>query len=269
MRAIKREREILQSFSILLNAQYSTVPHYHLPLTLRGRGRNLYAKKESSSAPIQALVFPFFLLFLIIVSARKVSQLSLYDFQIVWSRSSICTRLSKSSSHIQCFHSIFHREKGVVGKGKKVNFGSDFISFCLVTRRQLIRACSSRFTVAVKVVLLRKHLASQVSPPSTTSSLQLQATCVSRSRNMRWFTRKQIFLFLSNFPSSFDVISSVFARHKHQYLICKTPNTQGCTVLKIGSNTRNVWQKMIHFCTFLDTLLLLSQPRIFVLVALI
>ena len=167
MRAIKREREILQSFSILLNAQYSTVPHYHLPLTLRGRGRNLYAKKESSSAPIQALVFPFFfffLLFLIIVSARKVSQLSLYDFQIVWSRSSICTRLSKSSSHIQCFHSIFHREKGVVGKGKKVNFGSDFISFCLVTRRQLIRACSSRFTVAVKVVLLRKHLASQVSP---------------------------------------------------------------------------------------------------------
>ena len=53
MRAIKRERELLQSFSILLNAQYSTVPHYHLPLTLRGRGRNLYAKKgkQKSSNP--------------------------------------------------------------------------------------------------------------------------------------------------------------------------------------------------------------------------
>ena len=120
MRTIKRGERA--SSPVIFHFAQCTVllQYYHLPLgTLAVDVDGIYMqKKESRRAPIQApfpvisfspLLSP---LFLIIVSGRKVCS-TLYDFQIVWSRSSICTsrRLSKSSPYIECFHSIFQRKR--------------------------------------------------------------------------------------------------------------------------------------------------------------
>ena len=190
--------------------------HYTVPssaLTLGGRGRNFICKKESSNPSFPAP--PSSSLFLIIVSARKVSSLWLPDCLVT--PYAPCTDYQK----VFCAHWVFH---SIVPRNCLDQDDRQLISLDLVNTSQLIKPSKQANKV---FVLLRKHLAfSSVPLPPFLPLLACNFKPHVKQRNMRWFTRKQIFLFLSNFPSSFFYI--VFAGNKHQYIrprVCKTPNT--------------------------------------------
>ena len=178
----------------------------------------LYAKKK---APIQAFV-P--------ASPPSSQLLSFLDnciseksFLSMTSRlfgHAICTMHRLSKSFLCTLNVPLHCTQELFGPGRQT---SELISLDLVNTSQLIKPSKQANKV---FVLLRKHLAFSSVPPPFLPLLACNFKPHVKQRNMRWFTRKQIFLFLSNFPSSF--FYTVFAGNKHQYIrprVCKTPNT--------------------------------------------